>query len=168
MCTHMQKMTYTIFRYCSPCQSLVEWKCQSNPACTKGSSLQTVWLLSLWVEHHTEEELLSGESAQMLELSPCNILRWRVRYSGSLSLDHSKLSRSSTLTYLSIQPLLVVNLSPVFVNLYFPYAGWGLLSSVCEPVFPLCRPGSFFFRWWQQHFEFQQHVWQWKEEAMLC
>ena len=39
----------------------------------------------------------------------------------------------------SCQPLLGVNLSPEFVNLYFPYAGQGLL----------------FFRWWQQHFEFQ-------------
>ena len=39
----------------------------------------------------------------------------------------------------SCQPLLGVNLSPEFVNLYFPYAGWGLL----------------FFRWYQQHFEFQ-------------
>ena len=37
------------------------------------------------------------------------------------------------------QPLLGVNLSPEFVNLYFPYVGWGLL----------------FFRWYQQHFEFQ-------------
>ena len=39
----------------------------------------------------------------------------------------------------SCQPLLGVNLSPEFVNLYFPYAGQGLL----------------FFHWWQQHFEFQ-------------
>ena len=39
----------------------------------------------------------------------------------------------------SCQPLLGVNLSPEFVNLYFPYAGWGLL----------------FFRWYQQHFEVQ-------------
>ena len=39
----------------------------------------------------------------------------------------------------SCQPLLRVNLSPEFVNLDFPYAGWGLL----------------FFRWYQQHFEFQ-------------
>ena len=43
----------------------------------------------------------------------------------------------------SCQPLLGVNLSPVLVNLYFPYAGQGLL----------------FFCWWQQHFEFQQYVW---------
>ena len=51
----------------------------------------------------------------------------------------------------SCQPLLGVNLSPEFVNLYFPYAGWGLL----------------FFRWWQRHFEFQPaHVA--VEEAMLC
>ena len=36
-----------------------------------------------------------------------------------------------------------VNLSPEFVNLYFPYAGWGPL----------------FFCWYQQHFEFQSaHV----------
>ena len=39
----------------------------------------------------------------------------------------------------SCQPFLVVNLSPEFVNLHFPYAGRGLL----------------FFRWQQQHFEFQ-------------
>ena len=39
----------------------------------------------------------------------------------------------------SCQPLLGVNLSPEFVNLYFPYAGQGLL----------------FFCWWQRHFEFQ-------------
>ena len=39
----------------------------------------------------------------------------------------------------SCQPLLRVNLSPEFVNLYFPYAGQGLLL----------------FRWWQQRFEFQ-------------
>ena len=39
----------------------------------------------------------------------------------------------------SCQPLLGINLSPEFVNLYFCYAGWGLL----------------FFRWYQRHFEFQ-------------
>ena len=39
----------------------------------------------------------------------------------------------------SCQPLLGVNLSPEFVNPYFPYAGQGLLL----------------FRWWQQRFEFQ-------------
>ena len=39
----------------------------------------------------------------------------------------------------SCQPLLGVNLSPEFVNLYFPYAGRGLL----------------FFHWYQRHFEFQ-------------
>ena len=39
----------------------------------------------------------------------------------------------------SRQPQLGVNRSPEFVNLYFPYAGWGLL----------------FFRWYQRHFEFQ-------------
>ena len=39
----------------------------------------------------------------------------------------------------SCQPLLGVNLSPEFVNLYFLYAGWGLL----------------FFCWYQRHFEFQ-------------
>ena len=39
----------------------------------------------------------------------------------------------------SCQPLLGVNLSPEFVNLYFPYASQGLLL----------------FCWWQQRFEFQ-------------
>ena len=37
------------------------------------------------------------------------------------------------------QPLLGVNLSPEFVNVYFHYASSGLL----------------YFRWWQRHFEFQ-------------
>ena len=55
-------------------------------------------------------------------------------------------------TCIAVNPILGVNLGPVFVILYFPYAGQCLL----------------FFCWWQQHFEFQQHVWQWKEEAMLC
>ena len=40
----------------------------------------------------------------------------------------------------SCQSLLGVNISPEFVNLYFPYAGKGLL---------------FLFCWWQRHFEFQ-------------
>ena len=39
----------------------------------------------------------------------------------------------------SCQPLLGVNLSPEFVNLYFPYA--------CQGLFCFC--------WWQWHFEFQ-------------
>ena len=39
----------------------------------------------------------------------------------------------------SYQPILRVNPSPEFVNLYFPYAGLGLLL----------------FRWWQRRFEFQ-------------
>ena len=47
---------------------------------------------------------------------------------------------------------IAVNPFWVFVNLYFPYAGQGLL----------------FFCWWQQHSEFQQYVWQWKEETTLC
>ena len=46
------------------------------------------------------------------------------------------------------QPLSGVNLSPEFVNLYFPYAGRGLLL----------------FCWWQQCFEFQL----WKEKAVMC
>ena len=46
---------------------------------------------------------------------------------------------SRTLRLHSCQPLLGVNLSPVFMNPYFPYAGQGLLL----------------FRWWQQRFEFQ-------------
>ena len=50
------------------------------------------------------------------------------------------------------QPLLGVNLSSEFVNLYFHYAGW---------VFCLFTGGSGILNsnW---------HVWQWKEEAMLC
>ena len=43
----------------------------------------------------------------------------------------------------SCQPLLGINLSPEFVNLYFFAGGSGILNS----------------NW---------HVWQWKEEAMLC
>ena len=41
--------------------------------------------------------------------------------------------------YHSCQPLLGVDLSPEFVNLYFAYAGRGLLC----------------FCWWKRHFEFQ-------------
>ena len=48
-------------------------------------------------------------------------------------------TQSATYIYGSCQPLSGLNLSPEFVNLRFPYAGWGLL----------------FFRWWQRHFEFQ-------------
>ena len=42
--------------------------------------------------------------------------------------------------YIAVNPMLGVNLSPEFVNLYFAYAGQGLV---------------FFFRWWQKRFEFQ-------------
>ena len=52
----------------------------------------------------------------------------------------------------SCQPLLGVNLSPEFANLYFPYAGQGLL-------FFAGGNGILSSKW---------HVWQWKEEAMLC
>ena len=50
-----------------------------------------------------------------------------------------RVSWHSDTLYHSCQPLLGVNLSPEFVNLYFPYAGRGLL----------------FFCWWQRHFEFR-------------
>ena len=52
----------------------------------------------------------------------------------------------------SCQHLLGVNLSPKFVNLYFPYAG---------RVF--C-----FFAGTSSILNSNRHVWQWKEEAMLC
>ena len=52
----------------------------------------------------------------------------------------------------SCQLLLGVNLSLEFVNLYFPYAGLGLLFSAGGS-------GILNSNW---------HVWQWKEEAMLC
>ena len=52
---------------------------------------------------------------------------------------HRTSNSSISMVIHNCQPLLGVNLSPEFVNLYFPYAGRGLL----------------FFRWWQQHFEFQ-------------
>ena len=52
----------------------------------------------------------------------------------------------------SCQPLLGVNLSPEFVNLYFPYAGWGLLF--------FAGGGGILNSSW--------HVWRWKQEAMLC
>ena len=53
----------------------------------------------------------------------------------------------------SCQPLLGVNLSPEFVNLYFPYTGGGLL---------------FFFAGGSSILNSNWHMWQWKEEAMLC
>ena len=52
----------------------------------------------------------------------------------------------------SCQPLLGVNCSPELVNLYFPYGGWGLL----------------FFAGGSGILNSNQHVWQWREEAMLC
>ena len=52
----------------------------------------------------------------------------------------------------SCQPLLGVNLSLEFVNLYFPYAGRGLVF--------FAGGSSILNSYW--------HVWQWKEEAMLC
>ena len=54
----------------------------------------------------------------------------------------------------SCQPLLGVNLSPEFVNLYFP----------------LCRPvvSCFFFAGGSSILNSNQHVWQWKVEAVLC
>ena len=45
-----------------------------------------------------------------------------------------------------------------FVNLYFPYAGWGLLCFVC--LFVFCADGSGILN-------SNRHMWQWKEEAML-
>ena len=51
----------------------------------------------------------------------------------------------------SCQPLLGVNLSPEFVNLYFPYAGQGLL----------------FFAGGSSILNCSQHLWQWKEEAVV-
>ena len=54
----------------------------------------------------------------------------------------------------SCQPLLGVNLSPEFVNLYFTYTNQGLFS--------------FFFAFGSGILNSDQHVWQQKEEAMLC
>ena len=62
-------------------------------------------------------------------------------------------AHACTHTCHSCQPLLGVNLSPEFVNLYFPYAGQVL---------------SFFFAGGSGIFNSNWHMWQWKEEAMLC
>ena len=51
------------------------------------------------------------------------------------------------------QPHLGVNLSPEFMNLYFPYAGRGLF---------------FFFAGGSDILNSDWHMWQWKEDAMLC
>ena len=53
----------------------------------------------------------------------------------------------------SCQALLGVYLSPEFVNLYFPYSSQGLL---------------FFYAGGSSILNSNQHVWQWKEEAVLC
>ena len=74
----------------------------------------------------------------------------------TLSSDHgsSEVSLNSLwFNHHSCQPLLGVNLSPEFVNLYFPYAGRGLF---------------FFFAGGSGILNSNRHVWQWKEEAMLC
>ena len=55
------------------------------------------------------------------------------------SLASPMMDKIQQLSMHSCQPLLGVNLSPEFVNLYFPYVGQGLLL----------------FCWWQQCFEFQ-------------
>ena len=60
-------------------------------------------------------------------------------------------AHTHTHTHHSCQPLLGVNLSPEFVNLYFPYAGQVFCffagnSSILNSI---------------------RHVWQWKEEALL-
>ena len=57
-----------------------------------------------------------------------------------------------SMSWHSCQHLMGVNLSPKFVNLYFPYAG---------RVF--C-----FFAGTSSILNSNRHVWQWKEEAMLC
>ena len=54
----------------------------------------------------------------------------------------------------SWQPLLGVNLSPEFVNLYFPYAGRFVVVVVFAGGSGILNSN--------------QHVWQWKEEAVLC
>ena len=54
----------------------------------------------------------------------------------------------------SCQPLFGVNLSPEFVNLCFPYAGWALFVV----VFAGCG----------RILNSNRHAWQWKEEATLC
>ena len=43
-------------------------------------------------------------------------------------------------------------------------------SRLSEPVFSLCRLGSFigFFHWWHGILNSNRHMWKWKEEAMLC
>ena len=64
---------------------------------------------------------------------------------------NNKLPTKTTSSAHSCQPLLGVNLSPEFVNLYFPYAGWGLV----------------FFAGTSGILNSNRHVWQWKEEAML-
>ena len=64
-------------------------------------------------------------------------LRYTYTYACLLTCTHTHVHMHNC------QPLLGVNLSLEFVNLYFPYAGWGLL----------------FFHWYQRHFEFQMaHV----------
>ena len=63
-----------------------------------------------------------------------------------LASQHAQRNHATLLTAVFLQqlhtgqPHLGVNLSPEFVNLYFPYAG---------------RDRLHFFFWWQRHFEFQ-------------
>ena len=72
-----------------------------------------------------------------------------------LLVPEEQMKRSTHLhcwVYHSCQPVLGINLSPVFVNLYFPYAGQVFCffagnSSILNSI---------------------RHVWQWEEEAMLC
>ena len=81
--------------------------------------------------------------------SVSQVLVWKCGVQWILAVCEKK----PTLKMHSCQPLLGVNLSPEFVNLYFPYAGRGLLL---------------FFAGSSSILNSNRHVWQWKEEAMLC
>ena len=76
-----------------------------------------------------------------------------------LASQHAQRNHATLLTAVFLQqlhtcqPHLGVNLSPEFVNLYFPYAG---------------RDRLHFFSGGSGILNSNWHVWQWKEEAMLC
>ena len=96
--------------------------------CNLNNLLITPYISALAMLHHSVLQQVQLTSRPH-RLSKLKLIDYRQPVSASLQLQVQH----------SCRPLLGVNLSLKFVNLYFPCAGWGLL----------------FFHWWQRHFDFQ-------------
>ena len=75
-----------------------------------------------------------GTCCRMLMFSvftECDLSHWCVEWSMPFLFDNSCALYMPMCAFHRCQPLLGLNLSPAFVNLYFPYAGWGLWFFRC-------------------------------------